>query len=169
MVFTDRYDAGRQLVNLLKNINMFNPVVIALPRGGVPVGYEIAKYFNIPLDIVGVRKIGAPHNPEFGIGAIAEQGIYLINQEAVNHIKISEEQIKAIVETEQEELNRRLQKFRIPGQLTVVQDRTIILVDDGIATGVTAIAASRLLKKSGAREIVLAIPVCPLETYYSMH
>jgi putative phosphoribosyl transferase len=168
MVFADRYDAGRQLVPLLKDLEMSGPVVIALPRGGVPVGYEIARYFNIGMDIVGVRKIGAPHNPEFGIGAIAEHGIFLLNQEAVNYLRISEEQIKDIVKKELEELNRRIEKFQVIKQITKVENRTVILVDDGIATGVTAIAASRLLRKSGAREIFLTVPVCPLETYYSM-
>jgi len=166
MIFQDRSDAGKKLSSLLKiNQSEFeNPIIIALPRGGVIVGYEIAKDFNIPLDIIGVRKLGAPQNPEFGIGAIAEEGIYFVNKEAVSFLRISPEKLNEIREMELKEIQRRLTKFRGNKPPTIVKDRTVLLVDDGIATGVTAIVGAKLLKKRGAKKIILSVPICAGQT-----
>jgi putative phosphoribosyl transferase len=160
-LFADRRDAGRKLAEVLERFRPDDPVVLALPRGGVPVGYEVARALEAPLDILLVRKLGAPFQPEYGIGAVAEGGVRVIRTEDVELIGMSEEELEAIVARETAELDRRALVYRGERQPLPVEGRTVILVDDGIATGGTAVAAGRVLGARGAARVILAVPVAP--------
>jgi putative phosphoribosyl transferase len=160
-LFADRRDAGRKLAAALERLRQDDPVVVALPRGGVPVGYEVALALGAPLDIVLVRKLGAPFQPEYGIGAIAEGGVRFVRTEDLELIGVSEEQLEQIVARESEELERRSRAYRGELERVPVRGRTVLLVDDGIATGGTAIAAGQALRAHGAGRVVLAVPVAP--------
>lgn len=138
--------------------------MIALPRGGVPVGFEIAQALGAPLDILLVRKLGAPFRPEYGIGAIAEGGVRFVRQQDVEAMGIGEQELEALVAEESAELRRRQLLYRGEREALSVEGRTVILVDDGIATGGTAVAAGRALKARGATRVVLAVPVAPPDT-----
>ncbi len=158
-MYRDREEAGRSLANSLEKIALKNPVVIALPRGGVPVAAEVANRLKAPLDVLITRKIGAPHNPEYGIGALSENGTVWINESAVNELGISEFEIKSIIKKESLEIRRRIQEYRGGGAIIQVRHRTVVLVDDGLATGVTARASIRALREMGAERVILAVPV----------
>ena len=167
--FRDREDAGRRLAERLAKYREESPVVLALPRGGVPVGYEIAHSLDAPLDIFLSRKLGAPGRKEFGIGAVAQGGVRVLNERAVEALEISEEYIKRTAKEETEEIERRLKLLRGEGcPEPEVRGRTAILVDDGLATGVTARAAIEALRRREPLRLVLAIPVCPAQTAESL-
>ncbi|MCB0875269.1 MAG: phosphoribosyltransferase family protein [Solirubrobacterales bacterium] len=159
--FSDRREAGRALAARLRELDLVDPVVIALPRGGVPVAYEVAKALDAPLDIGLVRKLGHPSQPELGLGAMGEDGTVVLDQRAMQAFGITREQIEPIAVREGEELDRRRRLYRGDVAPVAVAGRTVIVVDDGIATGVTASAASHVLKARGASRVVLAVPVCP--------
>jgi len=167
-IFRDRADAGRQLAERLPHLREAEPVVLALPRGGVPVGYEIARELGAPLDVFLVRKIGAPGHRELGIGAIAQSGIRIFNETAIRMLGLSWADIDEIVREEEQELQRRLLRFRGDRPLPDLTGRTVVLVDDGLATGVTALAAIRALRQLGPAHIILAVPVCAAETARTM-
>ena len=158
-LFGDRRDAGRKLAEALAGFRDEDPVVLALPRGGVPVGFEVARELGAPLDILLVRKIGAPYQPEYGIGAIAEGGVRVIRSEDIEMTGITTEQLDDIVARETQELDRRAKVYRGEREQIPVEGRTVIVVDDGIATGSTAVAAGRVLKHRGAARVILAVPV----------
>jgi putative phosphoribosyl transferase len=160
-LFTDRREAGRLLADALERFRDSEPLVIALPRGGVPVGFEVAKALGAPLDILLVRKLGAPFRPEYGIGAIAEGGIRFVREADAELIGIGERELEALVAEESAELKRRQLLYRGEREPLPVEGRTAILVDDGIATGGTAVAAGQALKARGAACVVLAVPVAP--------
>lgn len=160
-LFGDRREAGRRLAEALKTLRGHELLVVALPRGGVPVAFEVAKALVAPLDILLVRKLGAPFHPEYGIGAIAEGGIRFIRREEVEMIGVSDEELERVVAAETAELERRQRLYRGAEEPLPVKGRTVILVDDGIATGGTAIAAGQALKARGAAKVVLAVPVAP--------
>lgn len=160
-LFGDRREAGRRLAEALKTLREHELLVVALPRGGVPVAFEIAKALVAPLDILLVRKVGAPFHPEYGIGAIAEGGVRFIRREEVEMIGVSDEELERVVAAETAELERRRRLYRGAKEPLPVEGRTVILVDDGIATGGTAIAAGQALKARGAAKVVLAVPVAP--------
>lgn len=162
--FQDRRDAGQQLAAYLDEYKGRDTIVLALPRGGVPVGYEVARALNAPLDVFIARKLGAPIQPELGIGAIAPGGTLVLDAETIHALGISQEEIDAIVERESGELERRLRRFRGDRPMPDVRGKTVILVDDGLATGVTASAAVRALRQMEPAEVVLAVPVCPSHT-----
>ncbi|HEV2562554.1 MAG TPA: phosphoribosyltransferase family protein [Rhizomicrobium sp.] len=166
VIFADRRDAGRQLGVALKKFKNQNPIVLALPRGGVPVGYEVAKALNAPLDVLLVRKIGAPGHPELGIGAVVDGANpqIVLNEDVVRLVGASEHYIAAEAEREQRELERRRMAYRGGQKPPDLKDRIVIVVDDGIATGGTARAVLRALAQSDAARIVLAMPVAPRET-----
>lgn len=162
--FEDRRDAGRQLAGLLANYGEKRPFVIALPRGGVPVGYEVARALAAPMDVLPVRKLGAPGHREYGIGAIAPGGAVVLNVAAVRALGIPRAEIEAVVAEETAELERRVRLYRDDRPLPDVQGHTVILVDDGLATGMTALAAIRAVRTLHPDRIVLAAPVCAPET-----
>lgn len=168
MLFKDREEAGRRLAERLAPLQKENPLVLGLPRGGVPVAYEVARALGAPLDVVVARKLGAPGHPEFGIGAIAPGGVRVLNREAIEMLHLSEPEIDAIAAQEERELERRLRRFRGGRPAAEVKGRTVILVDDGLATGVTALAAIRALRRDGARRTIFAAPVCAFETAQSL-
>lgn len=163
-LFADRGDAGRRLAQRLRRFPAEQPIVVALPRGGVPVGFEVARALDAPLDIILVRKLGAPRNPEYGIGAIAEGGIRFVRRADAEAIGIGEAELEGIVARETAELERRRCLYRGDGEPRSVEGRTAILVDDGIATGGTAVVATRALRMRGAAKVVLAVPVAPPDT-----
>ncbi len=163
-MFRDREDAGRQLAERLLAFRGENPVVLALPRGGVVVGYQIACALGAPLDVVVVRKLGAPGNPEFGFGAVASGGVRYVDQHTVRMLGLSEEEIERIARAETEQIEQRLRRFRGDRPPPDVQQRTIILTDDGLATGGTARAAIRALRQREPRRVILAVPVSAPDT-----
>jgi putative phosphoribosyl transferase len=158
--FHDRRDAGRRLAVALSGMDLRRPVVLALPRGGVPVGAEIAEALHAPLEVFVARKIGAPGRPEYGIGAVAEGGDPLFDRWAVQALGLSDRGLRDLAETERRELERRVRRYRGARSLPSVAGRSVVLVDDGLATGVTAEAALRALRDRGATDLVLAVPVC---------
>ena len=162
--FEDRRDAGRRLAGKLSRFIDERPVVFALPRGGVPVGYEISRSLRAPLDVFVSRKLGAPGQPEFGIGAVAAGGVRVLNQDVVRRLGIPEDYIEQITAQETAEVGRRLRYFRGQRPEPEVGGRTAILVDDGLATGVTARAAVEALRLRGPSRLVLAAPVCAAQT-----
>lgn len=162
--FLDRRDAGRKLARPLSRYGGEAPVVFALPRGGVPVGYEVAKALGAPLDVLVARKLGAPGQPEFGIGAVAPGGVRVLNEPAVARLGIPDEYLEGITARETAEVTRRLRHFRGDRPETPLAGRTAILVDDGLATGVTARAAVEALRLRNPGRIVLSAPVCAAQT-----
>jgi putative phosphoribosyl transferase len=157
--FADRRDAGRRLARLLGHFRQEHPIVVGIPRGGVPVAAEVARALGAPLDVVVARKIGAPMNAEYGIGALAEGGVSLLSDDAVQALGIGQVELDAAVSRAQDELNARLERYRGDRSPLPVQGRTVILVDDGLATGRTAQVAARSLRIRGAGRVILAVPV----------
>jgi len=162
--FEDRRDAGRRLAGKLVRFEDERPVVFGLPRGGVPVAYEISRVLGAPLDVFVSRKLGAPGQPEFGIGAVAAGGVRILNAEVIRRLGIPEEYIERITAREMAEVERRLRYFRGERPEPDVGGRTAILVDDGLATGVTARAAVEALRWGRPHRLVLAAPVCAAQT-----
>jgi putative phosphoribosyl transferase len=162
--FRDREDAGRRLAERLSRYREERPVVFALPRGGVPVGYEISRALGVSLEVFVARKLGAPGQPEFGIGAVAPGGVRILNEDVVRRLGIPDDYVERITERETAEVERRLRHFRGDRPEPEVRDRTVILVDDGLATGVTARAAVKALRRLEPRRLILAAPVCAAQT-----
>ncbi len=166
MIFEDRQDAGKKLAEkLLQYQNIPDGIVVGLPRGGVVVACEVARRLSLPLDVVCPRKIGAPFNPEYAIGAITETGEGIFNEEAISYLNISAEHIKETVEFEKKQAQRRLELFRKGLPPRDFKDKIMIIVDDGLATGSTMKAAIKSVKAEGAKEIICAVPVSPPDTY----
>jgi putative phosphoribosyl transferase len=158
--FQDRREAGRVLAERLREFaNDRNVIVLALPRGGVPVAYEIARGLGLPLDVFIVRKLGVPGYEELAMGAIASGGVRVLNEEVLNRLKILDQRIDVVAAREQQEIERRELEYR--GDLPPVhlRGKKIILVDDGLATGATMRAAVQALRESEASEIIVAVPV----------
>ncbi|KKR81350.1 MAG: Phosphoribosyltransferase [Candidatus Daviesbacteria bacterium GW2011_GWA1_41_61] len=164
MFFENRQEAGKKLAGELFKYRSENPYVLAMPRGGVPIGFEVAEVLHAPLSVIVVRKIGLSGNREFGIGAIAEGGVKVLDQTTIEVLAIDEEEIKDTLQLEEEELKRRVKTYRGKKPLPDLTGRTAVLVDDGMATGITAKAAIESVKKLNPQKIVLAIPVCALDT-----
>ena len=162
--FVNREDAGRRLAERLARYRDEHPVVFALPRGGVPVGYEISRSLGAPLDVFVARKLGAPGQPEFGIGAVAPGGVRVLNGNVVERLGIPADYLEMVTRRETAEVERRLRHFRGGRPEPEVRGRTVILVDDGLATGVTAQAAVEALRRLEPRRLVLAAPVCAAQT-----
>jgi predicted phosphoribosyltransferase len=159
-LFKDRIDAGKQLVKKLLKYKGKNAIVLAIPRGGVIVGNEIAKSLNAKLDIVVPRKIGAPEDPEFAIGAVAPDGSTSLDEDVASY-HISEAYIKNKVKEEMQEINRRMKTYRGDKPFPKLKNKIVILVDDGVATGNTIIASAKFIKKQKPKKIVIAVPVAP--------
>lgn len=158
--FRDRREAGRRLAARLTSLAAERPVVVGLPRGGVPVADEVAAALRAPLEILAVRKLGAPHNPEYGIGAIAEDGTRVFDAEALAVLGINGGVLDSIVARETAELHRRVAAYRGDRPAMELRGRTVVVIDDGVATGVTDTAALRAIRRRGPRRLVLAVPVC---------
>ena len=163
--FADRRAAGRELAGLLNNVDdPHGAVVLALPRGGVPVAYEISRALNAPLDVFLVRKLGTPGHQELAMGAIASGGIRVLNDEVVHALGIRPDQIEAVALREQIELERRDASYRGGRPFPPLTNRTVILVDDGLATGTTMKAAVQAVKQQKPARVVVAVPVSAPET-----
>ena len=158
--FADRRDAGRKLAARLMPLAAGDPVVVGLPRGGIPVAGEVAAALGAPLEFLAVRKLGAPHNPEYGIGAIAEGGTRVLDPEALAVLGIDNGALIEIVARESAELRRRVAAYRGERLPLPLHDRLAIIVDVGVATGVTDTAALRAIRRRQPRRLVLAVPVC---------
>lgn len=168
--FRDRTEAGELLAEELTSYaDKPNVIVLALPRGGVPVGAQVARKLNVPFDVFVVRKLGLPGHPELAMGAIAIGGVRVINREVVEGLQIPELVIDAVAAQEQEELMRRRHAYRGDLPAPEVRDKTVILVDDGIATGSTMIVAVAALRQLNAGRIVVAAPVIPQSTFHQIH
>ena len=159
--FKDRQQAGALLAQKLSGFaGRSDVIVIALPRGGVPVAYEVARALDLPLDILIVRKLGAPGHAEFAIGSLASGGICIVEDDLVRSLKIPPEQLNEIIEREKAELERRERLYRGRRPPIDVEGKTVIIVDDGLATGSTMRAAVKAIKQMGPKTIAVAVPVC---------
>ena len=168
-LFKDRHDAGVQLASKLATYaNDPNGLVLGLPRGGVPVAYEVARALGAPLDLFVVRKLGVPGHRELAMGAIASGGVRVLNQEVVQALNISNAMIQLVVEQETKELERQERAYRDDRPFPELAGRKVIVVDDGLATGSTMRAAVRALRHSNPARIVVAAPVAAAETYRSL-
>jgi putative phosphoribosyl transferase len=164
MRFADRVEAGRALAERLQALaGRDDVVVLGLPRGGVPVAAEVARALAAPLDVLLVRKLGAPGQPELAIGAIAEDGVRLVNEDVLLSLGLGLDTIDRVVAAEQPELERRLRAFRGDRAAVAVAGRTVILVDDGLATGASMDAACRAVAARGAARLIVAVPVAARE------
>lgn len=163
--FRDRAEAGQELAAELREYaGRDNVVVLALPRGGVPVGAEVARALSAPLDVFLVRKIGLPGHEEFAMGAIASGGVVMINEHVVRTYGVSRSQIESVVERERGELERRERRYRGDNSLPSLAGKTVILVDDGLATGSSMRAAVEAVRGLGPAETIVAVPIAPAET-----
>ena len=161
MRYDDRRHAGAVLGAEVASLNPLDPVVYALPRGGVPVGFEVAQALNCPLDVLVVRKVGVPYQPELAMGAIAEGDVVIRNNEVISLTRVTDEIFSAAVEMARVELERRVRSYRDVVDRLDPSGRTAVVVDDGLATGSTAQAALEALRHLGASQVWLAVPVAP--------
>ena len=161
MRFVNRVDAGCHLAAAVQKRDLHDPVVVGLPRGGVPVAYQVAQALHAPLDVIVVRKLGLPYQPELGVGAIGEDGVRVVNEELVRATRLRPDELETIERRERAELRRRARRLRGDRAAAALTGRTVVVVDDGVATGSTARAACRIARARGAARVVLAVPVGP--------
>jgi putative phosphoribosyl transferase len=166
--FEDRAAAGRLLADPVAALNLDDPLVLALPRGGVPVGYEICRRLAVPLDVLVTRKIGHPREPELGVGAIAEGGEPVLDGTALKRLRVDTAELDLMIERERTELARRVATYRGGRGAASMAGRDVVVVDDGLATGGTARAALRAVRLRNAARVVLAVPVGARETIVAM-
>ena len=164
MFFADRVEAGKRLAQALKDLVGEDTIVLAIPRGGVVVGYEVARALGLPLDVIIPRKIGAPSNPELAIGAMTEDGTVLLDEMLVEQLRVSATYIQQESEAQKKEIQRRLNLYRGDVPYPSLENRDVILVDDGIATGSTMKAALASVRNRQAKSVTIAIPVGPPTT-----
>ncbi|MGB9659810.1 MAG: phosphoribosyltransferase [Nitrososphaerales archaeon] len=163
-MFKDRTEAGKILAKALSEYKDKNTIVLAIPRGGVIVAYEVAKALNAPLDLIIPRKIGAPNQPELAIGAVTEDGTTILNQDIVQYLRVPDDYIKTEVKRQIEEIKRRIQRYLGDKPRLSIEGKVAILIDDGVATGATTRAAIASIRKRKPALIVLAMPVGPPDT-----
>jgi putative phosphoribosyl transferase len=165
-IYQDRTEAGQVLAQyVLAQVLDLNPLVLALPRGGVPVAFEVARALHADLDVFLVRKLGLPGHEELAFGAIASGGVRVLNRELIEELHVPEDLISRVTALEEEELKRREHLYRQNRPPLAVRDRTVVLVDDGLATGASMMAGVRALRPHNPRRIVVAVPVAAPETY----
>src|SRR5688572_16495903 len=165
MIFRDRRDAGRKLaLKLMIYANQPKVIVLALPRGGVPVGFEVAQALHAPLDVLVVRKLGVPGHEELAMGAIATGGVLLLDRATIQMLRISEFEISKVIAHEQQELERRNRLYRGNRPLLVIRDQIVILVDDGLATGATMRSACLALRRMLPAYLVVGVPIAAPQT-----
>lgn len=167
-MFRDRRLAGEQLAKALRHFKNEDAVVLALPRGGAPVAYEVARQLGLPLDVMVCRKLGVPGHDEYAFGAIAEGGVRFIDEEIVRSLGLSATQIEMVQNQESKTLQDRVQLFRPTAKGLNLIGKTALLIDDGVATGATARAACLAAKKMGAKRVVVGVPVGPIGTEASI-
>jgi putative phosphoribosyl transferase len=160
-VFADRADAGRRLGAVLRERGLGPCVVVGLPRGGVPVAYEVARALSSPLDVIVVRKLGVPFQPELAMGAVGEDGVVVRNERVLDAVRLDEQTVASVRDREQQEVRRRAARLRGRRPRLELAGRTVVVVDDGVATGSTAQAACEVARAHGAARVVLAVPVGP--------
>lgn len=168
MTFADRRSAGQQLGRAVALLDPRDPVVLGLPRGGVPVAYEVAGELDCPLDVLVVRKIGVPFQPELAMGSVGEGGSVVRNLEVIRMARVDDDAFERVLRTEQEELERRVRMYRAETGPIELEGHTAVVVDDGLATGSTARAALQVLREREPAEIWLAVPVAPADTTAEM-
>jgi predicted phosphoribosyltransferase len=164
MRFRDREDAGHRLAARVAELELDDPVVLALPRGGVPVAAQVARVLGAPLDVILVRKLGVPSQPELAMGALGEEGVRVLDRNLVARARVREAQLADVERRERDELARRARTYRGDRDPLPITGRTVVIVDDGLATGATARAAIGVARARGAGRVVLAVPVAPPET-----
>lgn len=162
--FEDRKEAGRRLGQSLRKYKFEKPIILAIPRGGVVIGSEVAKTLKAPLDVIIARKIGVPSQQELGMGAVAEGGIEILDKKLIKSLRIPKNLINEIIMKERAEIERRKAVYRGDRPMINIENRVVILVDDGLATGVSAKAAIMRIKKLNPRKIILAAPVCAFDS-----
>jgi predicted phosphoribosyltransferase len=168
MGFRDRQEAGRWLAEALEKYRGGDAIVLGLPRGGVPVAYEVATAIGLPLDLMLVRKLGVPGHEELAMGAIANRDVTVMNDSVVSSLTVSREAVDQAIERERKELERRNELYRDGVEPPKLEGRTVILVDDGIATGADMRAAAQAAQKQSAHRVVVAVPVAPEDTVDSL-
>lgn len=159
MIFLNRERAGKLLGKQLKYISTDSFILIALPRGGVPVGYEVSKILDVSLNVLVVRKLSIPSNKEYGIGAVTEQNFYWVDRVAQLKAGVSDVELERAIQLEHVEISRRVKLFRKGLPLIKVKGETVIVIDDGLARGVTARVACQYLRQQGAKVLILGVPV----------
>ncbi len=167
-LFDDRRDAGRQLAARLQEYHDADTVVVGLPRGGVEVAYEIALALEAPLEVIVVRKIGAPSQPELAVGAVAPGGITVLDEDLIDELGLTSKALDSVAARAREEVKRRVREYVGGEDLPELRGRTAIIVDDGLATGATARASILAARHAGADKVVLAVPVCASTTAAEM-
>jgi putative phosphoribosyl transferase len=164
MPFRDRREAGRRLAERLAGLRASSPLVLGLPRGGVPVAFEVANALRAPLDVLVVRKLGVPFQPELGMGAVSEDGVRVLNPDVLRQAGVTETQLAQVEARERAEVEDRAVRLRRGRPAIPLQGRTVVIVDDGLATGGTARAAVHVARARGAARVILAVPVAPPDT-----
>lgn len=164
MRYDDRRHAGELLGAEVAGLQPSDPVVYALPRGGMPVAFEVARALGCPLDVLVVRKVGVPFQPELAMGAIAEGDVVVRNDEVIDLARISDEDFDSVADSERKELEERVARYRAEGSKISPRGHTAVVVDDGLATGSTAKAAIEVMRAQGASQVWLAVPVAPRDS-----